>query len=558
MNKFAFFILFLSVYSFAKSQTYDLIFPKQTNFYTDSVGNIYPIKINSISLVGNDSILIPYTMLDRDNIFKSDTICQNPNDTNWIGPKIIKGQAGEYVFFNRRNDSIKIQSRAPLNSTFKLFQYKNGDYINGTISSVQTEAVLGIIDSTKEISLQFFSNGQPISSQLNNLKLKISKTYGLINFPEIYYFPYTCNPLKFIGNDSTASATFIKDKDIYDFNIGDQLFYRGNGSGISSYSYTLIKRYIIDRKDYNDSVQYKEVVFTASLGSDIPYLDTSIVTTTIRFDKDTFNVLPFKQFSWYGQPYEITYCQDTSYHGRESKKYRLVGSGNYSDSCYYYNTGNGSYASSESVMARGLGRVEYHSYRGSGMSFYDNQTRLAYYKKGNEVWGNDFDLCSYIGRKVSIYTCHNFNFCSNEVTVSGVSSLHKIEWYLNGKRLNVSDNSIKLYNPSQGWYKVIVRYGNCVSPMSDSVFVASGISSINPFPVENFFEIFPSPFGAEFTIKVSLPSRAIIKNSLGIEINTQLLNEGTNVINTSALPSGVYFIEMISENRRLVQKIIKD
>jgi hypothetical protein len=76
--------------------------------------------------------------------------------------------------------------------------------------------------------------------------------------------------------------------------------------------------------------------------------------------------------------------------------------------------------------------------------------------------------------------------------------------------------------------------------------------------VENFFEIFPSPFGAEFTIKVSLPSRAIIKNSLGIEINTQLLNEGTNVINTSALPSGVYFIEMISENRRLVQKIIKD
>jgi len=80
-----------------------------------------------------------------------------------------------------------------------------------------------------------------------------------------------------------------------------------------------------------------------------------------------------------------------------------------------------------------------------------------------------------------------------------------------------------------------------------------GPVSITSIDNENFISIYPNPFKDQVTIKLNATQfskcELIIYNVLGAEINNTLLNSQTTTLETSNLPSGIYFYKVISNNK---------
>ena len=87
----------------------------------------------------------------------------------------------------------------------------------------------------------------------------------------------------------------------------------------------------------------------------------------------------------------------------------------------------------------------------------------------------------------------------------------------------------------------------------------TGISNLN----ENNFEIFPNPNNGQFTIqfkKNTEPFRISLVNSIGVLVFDKDLNfsgnqKGLNM-NLKELESGLYFIEIETNAKRLFEKVI--
>ena len=75
---------------------------------------------------------------------------------------------------------------------------------------------------------------------------------------------------------------------------------------------------------------------------------------------------------------------------------------------------------------------------------------------------------------------------------------------------------------------------------------------------ERIIKVSPNPFIDEIKINTSLPVELSIYNSLGQVILSDRLISG-KTINTSALPSGTYFVELVNKdnNYRQIEKLVK-
>ncbi|MGB0883050.1 MAG: T9SS type A sorting domain-containing protein [Vicingaceae bacterium] len=120
---------------------------------------------------------------------------------------------------------------------------------------------------------------------------------------------------------------------------------------------------------------------------------------------------------------------------------------------------------------------------------------------------------------------------------------------------------VQLTVPTTGEYATIINYAfedtpNTLITAGQTVSVNTGVSSLNN---ENTLSVFPNPVQNTLTVKPA--------NNLKIESVNIYKSSGTLVknikqeelqINVSDLTNGIYFIELIAENKRTIKKIIKN
>ncbi|OIQ36053.1 MAG: hypothetical protein BM555_03500 [Crocinitomix sp. MedPE-SWsnd] len=216
------------------AQDYQTIKSNSIPFFITTGGDYFLAnRIDQVQSIGTDSTFYPFQSIRENDSLNSGDPCKYYLGHSWMGEKIEIHPNGENVFYNKDNESITIQTLAALSDTFNVYTYQNGDWIDGTVSSILEVTIFGEIDTIKTIDL--FSNA-PLN--LTDPRFVISKNHGIIelfapySFPEPYegsaaidtpnmYPTAHTNNFSLVGINGTG---FSKPTigGIHDFNIGDQ------------------------------------------------------------------------------------------------------------------------------------------------------------------------------------------------------------------------------------------------------------------------------------------------------------------------------------------------
>lgn len=143
-----------------------------------------------------------------------------------LGIQVIQSNNGAYVFFNQALDSIIIQSLAPLNSTWVLYEFGNGAYIEATVTSIDTATILGNLDSIKTLVLQVKdAANNVVSHPMNSETLQFSKQNGWIQFFNFHEFPNSTISYNLVGSSAqhNIGISSSTQANIFDFNVGDEI-----------------------------------------------------------------------------------------------------------------------------------------------------------------------------------------------------------------------------------------------------------------------------------------------------------------------------------------------
>jgi len=219
------------------AQNYKTINPNRALYFTDTMTNIFAIKIDSMDIVNNDTSYYSFKTLRQDSLILSiwDT-CAYHVDDSWMGRKVIIKPNGYNIFINENYDSVFVNTQAHLGDTFLLYTYTNNDYIKAIVTSIDTSTILGVLDSVKTYSL--ITNNSSYS--LAPSEIKIGKESGIINMFSFFKFPYGNESLYYqnypiyfhipyqgdyllVGKSNPkVGITKFTNREIYDYNIGDE------------------------------------------------------------------------------------------------------------------------------------------------------------------------------------------------------------------------------------------------------------------------------------------------------------------------------------------------
>lgn len=334
--------------------------------------------------------------------------CFSDEHPSWIGSHITQYTNGDAYFYNVAGDSLLIKTSASVGEEWMCYSFDTEDYVKGKVISWEEMSFLDQVDSVKTIQFNAVSlAGNPIPNAINGKKIKISKSWGMVQtlnfklFPDLYDYPgyEEINEYDLCG--MTNPETGIQNltiKRIFDYNVGDEFHIHQSSSSWlqDNYFYYEIHR-IMDKQWISDSViQYniERCIRRHYLASDtlIMFHDTLISDVNLNSYWDAhLNKVPDKyrsigsdwgtEYYWYEQ-------QDNPGFNRMSKGffggyfndpeedciYPLI---DYDYSCHYL---------------EGLGGP-YWDYGSFGSNEYRG---LVYYKKGEEEWGDPYECDSLL------------------------------------------------------------------------------------------------------------------------------------------------------------------
>ena len=146
---------------------------------------------------GNDTIFYSYRTI-RDS---SATLgCRDTTNGDALGRKIWKQHDGWFWFFNMKNDTIKLNTQAALNDSWRYCSLPGNGHLQATVTAIMTDSVCGTTDMVKIITLQAKDpSNNNIASIFNRKKIKLSQHYGLSKIYDIYWTPIDTLNLILIG-----------------------------------------------------------------------------------------------------------------------------------------------------------------------------------------------------------------------------------------------------------------------------------------------------------------------------------------------------------------------
>lgn len=153
-----------------------------------------------------------------------------------MGDHIRISADGTHLFFNLEGDTIRFQAMADLGEAWAVYE-KHNMYIQGEVISVEEVSILDTItDLVKTISFHVMDAAlNPLPHFLNNITLKFSENYGMVEALNFIIFPlgneiyfnlgfgsYTLTGMEGIE----GGAQNLTWKDVYDYQPGDELHIR--------------------------------------------------------------------------------------------------------------------------------------------------------------------------------------------------------------------------------------------------------------------------------------------------------------------------------------------
>jgi hypothetical protein len=146
-------VIFISFLLIAElqAQNYRTVNPDRIGFYMNEY-KITSLRIDSVKAVGDDTVYFPMK-----NIQEYDWECFSPYAPSWIGEKIIIGNDGTNIFFNKIHDSIRIKTYAKKGEEWLCYVNKESLKIYAKVTDYDTLRFLGVVDSVKTMSFQAYN-----------------------------------------------------------------------------------------------------------------------------------------------------------------------------------------------------------------------------------------------------------------------------------------------------------------------------------------------------------------------------------------------------------------
>jgi hypothetical protein len=377
----------------ALGQDYQSIKSNRIALFENQYGNISSIRIDSVK-IETDSVLYPFTVIQQ-----LDYNCYSPLIASWIGAKVIINESGENYFFNKHNDTIRIETKARLNDKWIAFKIKDSVTIEASVTGHDTMNFLGLKDSVKTIGFQAFDKNMVVLDlEINEMNIQISKNYGCIKTFNFYLFPniqddYSDDQFEeysLIGlSNPKAGIQNLTWFEVNDFQVGDELHVLDESScwdfdNGSAETNKAIYKYI-ERTDYLDSIVYhfsrKQSIFTQwTDSSSIKYYsDTlkAVIKTDSLFDK-----LPGESIVDTDIAYNYSMTNESPISKTKPNNVSIFQFSG--DSCWRMPIADGCF--SDYKYIKGLGGPYYSCTHAFCLGGEDR--KLVYYKKGENIWGN--------------------------------------------------------------------------------------------------------------------------------------------------------------------------
>ena len=249
-----------------KAQNYQTFISNRNATFVGSYNVFEFVRIDSVH-VGNDSIFYP-----NSNIQEIEVGCYIPLGHSWIGSPVIIKQDGFNCFINKAGDTIRINTNAEVSESWTVYEKPDDLKIIGRVNELRTRSFLGITDLVKAIDFYVYDrNNQRINHKLDDMRVLLSKNYGIIQTLNFSLFPdlesgdflwfRVFEELNLFG----LSDPFLGDQnltwfDAFDFQSGDEIhvLYEESCEGYGRIDKTITK--YLSRNDYPDSIVYNTEV----------------------------------------------------------------------------------------------------------------------------------------------------------------------------------------------------------------------------------------------------------------------------------------------------------
>lgn len=373
-------------------QNYQDICSPGITFFEAPDGYLGAFRQDSAYSTGNsDSIFLSYHAI-RDSVYYS---CKDTTNGSILGIKVFKRHDGWFFFFNMHQDTLKLNTQADLNQPWNFFDLGNGNRIEGTVTQILTDTVLGITDSVKIIVFQAKnSSNQNIAHLLNGKQIRLSEHFGLSLMFDTYFFPDDTTSYTLAGKTCLSlGLPDISAADIFNYGIGDEFHYSGvdqyNGGVFAE---NAVIKTILDKEIFgsNDSVSFQEEYCKHTLLHTQYGIIVQNSYDTIQEGYNLSNNPGMQRLPWEFAP-EWPSMSAFSEYKRKSASFggkitqEIYDGDTYSSDppCY----GPPFEGSGMVTYSVGLGQTGSWSAWWNGTGMVINSLSLVYYKLGSEEWG---------------------------------------------------------------------------------------------------------------------------------------------------------------------------
>ena len=122
---------------------------------------------------------------------------------SWLGDTMQILADGTEFFHNKNEELITLKARLEHLETWPVFQLPDSAYLEGKITAIIYEEVLGQMDSVKTITFQVKdSDGETINHEINGVTIRIGKHLGFVKACDFYHFPISQEPKFLIGQSN--------------------------------------------------------------------------------------------------------------------------------------------------------------------------------------------------------------------------------------------------------------------------------------------------------------------------------------------------------------------
>ena len=502
-EKATFFIILLSCY-YCNAQNYQCLQSGVKHYFTNDNGYLRGIRIDSVKTSGDTTFYYPFHTPRGSWAYFIPHSGLDQNGGSWLGKKVEQLTNGTFLFDNLwGNDTVIINTQANLGDSWLFYRDTTGLYYTAKVTAEDTMTFLGILDSVKTITINYYHDSAlNTSDSLNGFQIVLSKNNGFVQVFDLYTFPY-----------HPAGAVYMQGLDFYlDASLWVNYYSGGYPPGAGNSIYKLVT--FIDPTsnqlfETNIGAVFEDDHYDYTFSPDYYYLDTIIAKTIL--------------------PHSITYTY-SGLQGSSSGSYPVIesyygGSFTTNDSTYLFDTAQ--------MPEEGYPEFELQDGYGVGYAHYGTS-------------------CNYYMPYDSSFCIKSPAYASGWIFAEeGSPSCYKIG-------LGQTNYIYETDNPSYLQFEL-----GYVDPCG-SYYPLPPLSTPS-LSATNTITIFPNPATSSLTIQsTNQPiANVCITNLLGQAVYSKQSTAGLQVaIDVSALPTGIYFVQVNLAYRQAggaeVKKFVKE